>query len=52
MYGGKVGGQEGAEGFIPKSIPLGYKSGMSHREKKGKHISYFYPFPLFSTEPV
>ena len=34
-YGGKVGGQEGAEGFIPKSIPLGHKSDMPLREKKG-----------------
>ena len=34
-YGGKVGGQEVAEGFTPKSIPLGHKSGIFRREKKG-----------------
>ena len=32
---GRVRGQEGAEGFTPKSVPLGRKSGVSHREKKG-----------------
>ena len=31
----KVGGQEGAEGLTPKSIPLGHKSGIFRREKKG-----------------
>ena len=31
--GDKVGGQEGAESFIPKSIPLGHKSAC--REIKG-----------------
>ena len=31
----KVGGLEGAEGVTPKSIPLGHKSGIFHREKKG-----------------
>ena len=34
-YGGKEGGREGAEGFTPKSIPLGHKSGIFHREQKG-----------------
>ena len=49
---GQVGRQEGAEGFTPKSVPLGHKSGMSRREKKRQHICYFYPFPLYSTELV
>ena len=31
---GKVREQEAAEGFTPKSVPLGHKSGMSHREIK------------------
>ena len=30
-----IGGQERAEVFTPKSVPLGHKSGMSHRDKKG-----------------
>ena len=34
-YGGKVGGQEGAESFTPKSIPLGHMSSIFRREKKG-----------------
>ena len=51
QVGGKVGGLEGAEGVTPKSIPLGHKPGIFCREK-GKQIGYFYPFPLFSTEPV
>ena len=46
-YGGKVGGQEGAEGFIPKSIPLGHKSGMSRKEKKGNTYATFTHFPGF-----
>ena len=44
---GKVRGQEGSEGFTPKSVPLGNKSGMSWREIKSNtygtstHFSYF-----------
>ena len=45
--GGKVGGQEGAEGFIPKSTLLGHKSGMSHGEKKGNTYATSTHFPCF-----
>ena len=37
-YGGKVGGQEGAEGFTPKSIPLQLKTGIFRREKMATHM--------------
>ena len=37
-YRGKVGGQEGAEGFTPKSIPLGHNFGIFHREKRATHM--------------
>ena len=43
----KVGGQEGAEGFTPKSIPLGHKSGIFHREKKGNTYTASTSFPCF-----
>ena len=33
-YRGKVREEEAAEGFTPKSAPLGHKSGMSQREIK------------------
>ena len=46
-YRDKVGGQEGAEGFIPKSIPLGHRSGMSRKEKKGNTYATFTHFPGF-----
>ena len=46
-YGAKVGGQEGAEGFIPKSIFLGHKSDMSHREKKGNTYATSIHLPCF-----
>ena len=46
-YGGKVGGQDGAEDLIPKSTPLGQKAGMSHREKKGNTFSTSTHFPCF-----
>ena len=45
-YGGKVG-QEGAEGVTPKSIPLGHKSGIFHREKKGNTYATSTHFPCF-----
>ena len=32
----KVGGQEGAEGVTPKSLPLGHNSGIFHRKKRAK----------------
>ena len=44
-YGDKVRGQEGAEGFTPKSIPLGHKSGIFHREKKGNTYATSTHFP-------
>ena len=44
-YGGKVGGQEGAEGVTPKSIPLEHKSGIFHREKKGNTYATSTHFP-------
>ena len=44
---GKVGGQEGAEGFTPKSVPLGHKSGMYHREKKGNTYATSNHHPCF-----
>ena len=44
-YGGKVGGQEGAEGVTPKSIPLGHKSGIFCREKKGNTYATSTHFP-------
>ena len=44
-YGGKVGGQEGAEGFMLKSIPLGHKSGIIRREKKGNTYTTSTHFP-------
>ena len=44
-YGGKVGGQEGAEGFTPKSISLGHKSGIFCREKKGNTYATSTHFP-------
>ena len=47
LYRGKVGGQEGAEGFTHKSIPLGHKSGMSHREKKSNTYATSTHFPCF-----
>ena len=37
-YWGKVGGQEGAEGFTPKYIPLGHKSGIFSERKRATHI--------------
>ena len=43
--GGKVRGQEGAEGFTPKSIPLGHKSGIFRREKKGNTYATSTHFP-------
>ena len=46
-YWGKVGGQEGAEGVTPKSIPLGHKSGIFHREKKGNTYATFTHFHCF-----
>ena len=47
QFGGKVRGQEGAEGFMPKSIPLGHKSGIFHREKKGNTYATSTHFPCF-----
>ena len=44
-YGGKVG-QEGAEGFIPQSVPLGHKPGISRREKKGNICMILLPISL------
>ena len=44
-YEGKVGGQDGAEGFKPKSIPLRHKSGIFHREKKGNTYATSTHFP-------
>ena len=44
---GRVRGQEGAEGFTPKSLPLGLKSGISHREKKGNTYGTSTHFPCF-----
>ena len=45
-YGGKVD-QEGAEGFTPKSIPLGHKSGIFRRDKKGNTYDTSTHFPYF-----
>ena len=42
---GKVRGQEGAEGFTPKSIPLGHKSGIFRKEKKGNTYATSTHFP-------
>ena len=39
--------QEGAKGFTPKSIPLGQKSGIFHREKQGNTYAIFTHFPCF-----
>ena len=44
-YGGKVGGQEGAKRVAPKSIPLGHKPGIFHREKKGNTYATSTHFP-------
>ena len=44
-YGGKVRGQEGAEGFTPKSIPLGHKSGIFCRDKKDNTYATSTHFP-------
>ena len=38
-------GQEGAEGFTPKSISLGHKSGIFRREKKGNTYATSTHFP-------
>ena len=46
-YGGKVAGQERAEGFTSKSIPLGRKSGIFHREEKGSTYATSTHFPCF-----
>ena len=46
-YGGKVGEQEGAEGVTSKSIPLGHKSGIFRREKKGNTYATSTHFPGF-----
>ena len=43
----KVGGQEGAEGVTLKSIPLGHKSGIFSREKKGNTYATSTHFPCF-----
>ena len=43
----KVGGQEGPEGVTPKSIPLGHKSGIFHREIKGSTYATSTHFPCF-----
>ena len=43
----KVGGQEGAEGVTLKSIPLGHKSGIFCREKKGNTYATSAHFPCF-----
>ena len=43
----EVGGQEGAEGVTPKSIPLAHKSGIFHREKKGNTYATSTHFPCF-----
>ena len=42
---GKVRGQEGAEDFTPKSIPLGHKSGIFRREKRGNTYATSTHFP-------
>ena len=39
--------QEGAKGFTPKSIPLGQKSGIFHREKQGNTYTISTHFPCF-----
>ena len=39
--------QEGAEGVTPKSIPLGHKSGIFCREKKGNTYATSTHFPCF-----
>ena len=44
---GKVRGQKGADGFTPKSAPLGHKSGMSHREIKTNTYVTSTHFPCF-----
>ena len=46
-YRGKVRRQEGAEGFTPKSGPLGHVWHVLKRDKE-QHIWHFYPFLLFS----
>ena len=50
-YGGKVGGQEGAESFTPKSIPLGHMSSIFCREKKGNTYATSTYFPCFLQNP-
>ena len=47
MSSSKLGGQEGTEGVTPKSIPLGHKSGIFHREKKGNTYATSTHFPCF-----
>ena len=42
---GQVGGQEGAKGFTPKSMPLGHESGIFRREKKGNTYATSTHFP-------
>ena len=46
-YDDREGGQEGAEGFTLKSIPLGHKSGIPPREKKGNTYATSSHFPCF-----
>ena len=46
-YRRKVREEEGAEGFTPKSTPLGHKSGMSHREIKSNIYGTSTHFPCF-----
>ena len=48
-YGGKAGGQEEAEGFTPKSTPLGHKSGKYHTEKMGKTYAASTHFVFYRT---
>ena len=43
----KVGVQEGAEGFTPKSMPLEPKSGIFRREEKGNTYATSAHFPCF-----
>ena len=45
--GAKWEDRGGAEGFTPKSTPLGHKSGIFRREKKGNTYATFTHFPCF-----
>ena len=50
--GAKQEDRGGAEGFTHKSTPLGHRSGIFRREKKGNTYATSTHFYCFFTEPV